>query len=427
MNIFKNLRLVFMVILFAWISFFAPLGGHCWQGVFLSFLIISLLMSVCLNKNYYRLIFDKKDIPFWVFLLTMLSGILNVKQPSLAYRHFWYFIFPMPFLFLFAKVNFEEKQGIAFIRSLCFIASLVSIYGIIEFITGRNFIYMKYVDNFYYLSFKGGRMMSTHIHPTPLGTYLVGILPLAQGLLFKEKNAGFKSAAVVYILIIFIGIILTFSRGALLGALAATSIMAFFLLRRGKIFILVLALMGAVIGFSSLLYHWGYFPFYRYSFTGLLQKFVYTSKIDRFIMTLQILKEHPFLGVGFGHFRVLFDNYLPYLANVCSYDSKVADCMYLTILAETGLIGFSGFTLFIFSLLKQIGLKLKSVVENKIVPLCFLSGFIGIMCAFLTYDGLFWTAPSYLFWSYAGILFSLTRVQPAISTYEVGMVSKKID
>ncbi|MFH0790931.1 MAG: O-antigen ligase family protein [Candidatus Omnitrophota bacterium] len=405
----RYLKLIFMIILFIWISFFAPLAGYYWQNwqtIFLVFLILSLIILVCINKEDFKRIFDKKDISFWIFLLTMLSGIINVKQPPLAYHHFWYAVFPIPFVFLFAKVNFEERQGIVLMRSLCLIASLVSIYGILEFITKRNFIYINYLNNFYYLSFKGRRMMSTHIHPTPLATYLIGVFPLAQGLVFKEKNAVLKSAAVVCAGIISIGIILTFSRGALLGALAAAAVMVFFLLRQKKIFISALVLLGAVIGVSSLLSYWGYFPFYRYSFTGLLQKFVYTSKIDRFIMTLQILKEHPFLGVGFGHFRVLFDNYLPHLANVCGYDTKVADCMYLTILAETGLIGFTGFALFIFSLLKQAGLKLKLMAENKdkILPVCFLSGFVAIMCAFLTYDGLYWIAPSYLFWSYAGIL-----------------------
>lgn len=409
MNPLKQLKLFLIIILFLWISFFAALANSYWQTIFLFFLIISLLLLVCINKENCKLIFDKKDIPFWIFLLTMLSGIINVKQPPLAYHYFWYAIFPISFVFLSAKVNFEEKHGISLMRSLCLIASLVSIYGIIEFITKQNFIYIKYVDNFCYLSFKGRRMMSTHIHPAPLGTYFIGIFPLALGLLFKEKKAVLKLAAVIYTVIISIGVILTFSRGVFLGALAATTILAFFLLKRKKIFILVLALLGAIIMISSLLYHCGYYPFYRYSFTGLLQKFIYTSKIDRFIMTLQILKEHPFFGVGFGHYRVLFDNYLPHLTNICPYDTKIADCMYFTILAETGLIGFAGFVLFILSLLKQAGLRLKSMVKNKdnILFLCFLSGFIAIMCAFLTYDGLYWIAPSYLFWSYAGILSKL--------------------
>lgn len=396
----KLLRLVLVIILFGWISFFAPLlGGDYWRNAFLSFLAVSLLLVICVHRNYFRLIFDKKDIPFWIFLLTMLSGIINVKQPSLAYHHFWYAIFPIPFVFLFAKVNFEEKQGMVLMRSLCIIASIVSIYGLIEFITKQNFIYVNYIDNFCYLVFKGRRMMSTHIHPVPLGTYLIGVLSLAFGLSFKEKNAVFKSMAVIYTIIIFIGIILTFSRGALLGALAAIAIMAFFLLKRKKIIILVLVLLGAIIGISSLLYRWGLSPSRRYGFTGLW----YT--IDRFIMTLQILKEYPFLGVGFGHYRVLFDHYLPHLANVCGYNTKIADCMYFTILAETGVIGFAGFGLFIFSLLRRIVTRLKiSREEDKLLPVCFLAGFAGIMCAFLTYDGLYWTAPSYLFWSYAGIL-----------------------
>lgn len=405
-------RLIVIILLLLWISFLAPIVERYLQFMFFIVLLALLSISICLDKNFYKLIFNKTEIPFWAFLLTMIGGIIVVKESAVAYRHFWSFIFPIPFLFYSGKIAFEEKYGVLIIRSICLMALLISIYGIIEFVTRQNFIYKELLNNPYYTVFKGNRMMSTHFHPTPLGTYLVAIFPLTVILLLKEKNIFLKLLSIIYAIVIFISVILTFSRGVLLGVSMGVSIIVFFLVRRKKTsFILALILLiVTIVGLSSLLFRYGNSSFYRYSLQGLLQEYIYSMKITRFIALGQILKEYPFFGAGFGHFRVLFDYYLPHLAKVCSYDGKVADCMYITILAETGLVGFGGFLLFIYFLFKRVwkSLKLPGENENRLFLVCFLAGFVGIICTFLTYDGLYWNTPAYLFWTYAGIISSLS-------------------
>lgn len=406
-KIINSIKLIGIIGIFSWISFFAPLVAEKGQYLFFCILAILLLILLILDKNSYKLVFNKAEIPFCIFLLTMAGGIAAVKDPAVAYRHFWFFIFPVPFLFFFAKAAFQEKYGLLIIRSICFMASIVCIYGIIEIITKQNFIYGDYVNNIYYKVFAGRRMISTQIHPAPLGTYLIAIFPLACGLLLKERNLFLKSLAILYSAVIFISIFFTFSRGTFFGTFVAMAIMAAFLTKQKKIFFLsALISVIAIIGISSLLFYLGRIGFFRYSLQGLQASYVYSRKIDRFIALGQILKDHPFLGLGFGHYRVLFDHYLPHLANVCNYDGKVADCMYITLLAETGIIGFLGFMFFVFFLLKRAWASLKSALgyENRLILLSFLSGFAGMMCTFLTYDGLYWSAPGYLFWAYAGIL-----------------------
>ena len=85
--------------------------------------------------------------------------------------------------------------------------------------------------------------------------------------------------------------------------------------------------------------------------------------------------------------------------------------MYVTILAETGLIGCAAFFIFIYSVIKNTLIKLKEALfnESRLILLRFFVGFVGIMCTFLTYDGLYWTAPCYLFWYYTGVLSSLNN------------------
>jgi O-antigen ligase len=410
-----------MVSLFLWVSFFAAIiSEKSAQGrfIFIFILFILLLVSLVLGKNYYKSIINKTELPFYIFLLTMLGGLIAVKEPPVAYGIFWSFIFPaIPVLFFFGKIGFLDKYGFVLIRSICLMALLVFIFGIIEFTTKQNLIHTGLFNPYYYSVLKGNRMMSLHIHSAPLGTYFVAVLPLAVALIIKEKKVFFKLLAVSYTAFISIGIILTFSRGALLGAFIGMFTMVIILFgHKKRVLISLLALLLIIIiASSSLLFYRGYFPFERYSWINLSTGDSHLRKLLRIIMTGQIFKDHPFFGVGFGHFRVLFDYYLPKSLRFLLFDSKkpdeyVADCMFLTILAETGLVGFTGFCLFVVSLFKRIGVSLKRTMdhENKLLLACFLSGLIGIMCTFLTYDVLYWTAPSYLFWSYAGILASLT-------------------
>ncbi len=411
-NLLEKIDYIGMIVLFLGISFFAPFVNEQWPFKFIILPCVLLMAAFWFKKDIYKSIFNKAEIPLLVFLLTMAAGIVNVKDPAVAYRHFWLFIFPIPFLYFFAKTAFKENSGRLIIRSACLMAALVCVFGIIEFLTKQNFLYTCFAGNMYFEVFKGRRMMSTQFHPTPLGTYLVAILPLSIALRSLEKKTFLKFMAMFYTAIIFIGIILTFSRGAFLGFFAAMLTMIVLLIRQKKwLYIWALILLSAIIiGICSL-----YFTSVRYSLQTLAAPHSYYAKLCRIMSVGPILRDKLFLGLGFGHYRVFFDHYLPHLAKYCSYDGKVADCMYITILTETGIIGLSGFLVFIVFLFTRIRGRLRILLKNedRLLLVSFLSGFTGILCSFLTYDGLYWVAPSYLFWSYAGILSFLSGPREA--------------
>lgn len=402
-TLLEKINYIGMVSLFLWVSFFAPFARGQWLSKFIILLGVLLIAAFWFKKDIYKSIFNKAEIPFFVFLLTMAGGIVSVKDPVGAYRHFWLFIFPIPFLYFFAKSAFKENYGRLIIRSLCLMAALVCVFGIIEFLTRQNFLYTYFARNMYFEVFKGRRMMSTQFHPTPLGTYLAAILPLSIALRSLEKKTFLKFMSMFYAAVIFIGIILTFSRGVFLGFFAAMLVMAIYLIKSKKgLYILALILLSAIIiEICSLC-----FPFARYSLQTLAAPHSYYAKLCRVMSIGPILKDNLFLGLGFGHYRVFFDHYLPHLAKYCSHDGKVADCMYITILTETGIIGLSGFLVFIAFLFTRIRNRLRTLLKNedRLLLVSFLSGLIGMLCSFLTYDGFYWVAPSYLFWSYAGIL-----------------------
>ncbi|HAZ10974.1 MAG: hypothetical protein A2047_00335 [Omnitrophica bacterium GWA2_41_15] len=407
-KVINNFKLTGVIALFLWISFFAPIVNESCRFWFFVVLIIFLSVLLFIDRQLYKLIFSREEIPFWIFLAALMAGIVNAVESVTMYRHFWSYIFPIPFLYFFAKITFKIQNTKYILRVVCFMAFVLCLYGIIEFSTRNNIIYEKYLTSLYYETYKGIRMMSIHMHPISFGTYLLAIFPLAYVLFLKEEKRFFKIAAFIYAVTIAVCIILVFSRGALIGLLTSVFIMTSFFIRRKKIvFILWLILFCIfLVWVSSVLLGYNNFAFWRYSLRYLSSWEVYLRKIIRFSALEAILKDHLFFGIGFGHYRVLFDHYLPAIANITEYDQKIADCMYITILAEAGIVGLGGFLIFIFSILKRSCLKLKANLtrDNRLLLIGFLSGLAGIMCTFLTYDTLYWIVPSYIFWSYTGIL-----------------------
>ena len=119
---------------------------------------------------------------------------------------------------------------------------------------------------------------------------------------------------------------------------------------------------------------------------GSYDSIISPYRLTRVKMTFKILKDHPLFGIGFNHFRIRFNEYCPPEDRGRElYEFMIPDNMYLTFLAETGLLGASGFLVFIFLLFKR-GFK-------RIIPISSLAGLLVNMGA---YELFYWYNP-YMF------------------------------
>ncbi len=454
MNILEYLKNVSFISLLAWISFFPqPIQERYW--IYVRIFFGAFLLILMLNKKYLRFLFSFKDWPLWLFLICLFSGTVSATDKSVALRTYLYLVTAFLPLFYIGKYLYSSDKDINMVNMvICICAGLVALIGLTELYFGRNILYENFIFNPYYERYVkfNRRPIGTQFHPVVLGSYLLGCLPFSFGL-FGKKPLCLKSLGILTSLLCAIVIMWTPCRGVLLGFVA---LLFLYLWKRQKkrlfilfLFCLILLIMICSHRKDSNPYRFesgriilgsddGIMSEYRlhkinltlqkdsnpYRFEsgriilgsddGIMSEYrLYrinmTLKvlICRINMTLKILKDYPFFGIGLNHFRIRFNEYYDKATKGPEiYDFQIPDNMYLTFLAETGIVGTLAFLIFIFSLLKR-GLRQLSELEDenkKYSLLILISALIGLLVNMGAYDLFYWNNPYALFCLVCGFI-----------------------
>lgn len=402
--------LIFFIFLFlAWISLFDQTLQLKYKDITLLGLCIFCVLSF-MYKGQFK--FSKVDLALFVYLFIVTLTIpFSENKPAALY---WYrlYILPIPLIYLAVR-NLGEKFILPIALGIFVCSSIIALFGLFEIIFRRNIIYEFWVENQYYHRFiqDTPRIMSTLMHPTVFGSYLLGCLPFSFFLVSKMRNP-YKMFVKLSIPICVLGIIFSFSRGNLAGLIGLSVVYLYLTNRRRYIKYIFIGLTVLILLSSTILLH--DFQFLRLSLPEISSDWwkIHLEKSD---ITLKILKKYPLSGIGLNHYRLNFNEYssedykrLEEKAKKRGRDPfewKIADNMYLSILAETGLLGFSTFMLFLFLLFKKSSVLLKLIKDTKekeflIACIC---GIVGLLVSMNTYDLLYWINPFLLFWFLAGI------------------------
>jgi O-antigen ligase len=145
---------------------------------------------------------------------------------------------------------------------------------------------------------------------------------------------------------LYLAIIFSFSRGAWLGLIAAMLIYALTERKTLWVFVIMtLILIGLIIGYSPVSNRFA-------SITDLS----FSSNLLRFQIwktTWNMIKHHPYLGIGMGNFMVVFRDYAP--PDFQNRAFPFAHNIFLQILAEGGILTLFPFTaIIILTFLKGI-------------------------------------------------------------------------
>lgn len=298
----------------------------------------------------------------------------------------------MFFIYYLCAIGFQSKKNFLFFSKLVCVSSiLVSLLAVVEIVFKFNPIYEFLLNNPYYQRYTIGfvRPVSTQFNPAPLGTYLLASIPF-NFIVFKN-SLKMKWIGFFGILLNSVILLLTFSRGVFIGFIFM--ILIFLLFRKrfklAAVFLIILTFLSLSASFLP-------YPVNRFGanflFGGKNRGVISQYRVDRCKMTADIIKKYPLTGIGFTHFRKRFKEFYPH-KNKPGYEFMIADNMYLTILAETGAIGFLGFFLFFISTLKKCLKYLKEkdslLKENLFIFMIFLA-IAAILINMAAYELFYW-------------------------------------
>ncbi len=398
-----------MAVLFVWISFI-PLPLQCRYPLELR--IFFLVGSILLCIKYGRTIFRNSDWPFWLFLAAISLNVYGSTSLSLAAATYLDLSIPIIFIYYLLAENSPSRENFTFLsRLICICSIVIAFWGLMDVILRVNFLYESFFHDPFYDAYKlewPMRAIATQFHAPPLGTYLIASLPFSL-LTMEQDRSLYKYLGIIGVVITVIVVPLTFSRGVLLSL---SFMLLFIIFCSKKIKWIPFFLLGLVV-FMMVSEHLPY-PFSKFG----ARRFLFATdglftpyRFERVQMLGRILKDHPFLGIGFQHVRLLFFYYYPGGLNI-HFNYRIMDNMYLTLAAETGLIGLASFFIFLGSMVVKGWQSLRRFhdhpIEKKRILYLWI-GFTGLLINAAAYELFYWPSQYMFFCFYIGLIEAFHR------------------
>lgn len=337
--------------------------------------------------------FNKPLLLYCIAIVASLLYTINLRSSL----HQIYQIAPLLCLFYFA-LNLEKNQSVKLVILLISITSLLSIYGIYQYLWGlentksyidlfmKDALQTRYVREILITK----RAIATFFSPNMFAVYLAMIIPLCTSLLLdnikNKKRCLFFGLSLIFMLI---ALVITKSLAGWLSL--CFGVIIFFVLTRKfpnrigiilAIFILIMPLFFLLVRYDT--------------FINIAnQQNTILQRLSFWRSTSGIIKDFPLTGVGIGNLKSIYPKYREFIANETMFSHNIL----LQTWAETGLLG-------IISIILLIGAFVKTSI--KIEKNYFNIG-LATLCSVFLVNNLFdfsYFIPqvSYLWWVSLGLI-----------------------
>ena len=277
---------------------------------------------------------------------------------------------------------------------------------------------------------------STLGNPNFLAGFLVPLLPFLIGLALANRSRIHRICVGATLLVVFVAMLVTFSRGGLLGFFSGFCLFLVFVIKQmreslsktlrpfaGIAMILVLTLNIAVLAFlvtKSL----------RIDDTdsGGIGTIGHRGIVYR--LTGHMVSEYPLFGVSPGNFSIVFPNYLygplaEQYAWLQSPEDKVLEhthCELLEVAADLGIVGLIFYVGILLAWATFVWKGWKAIPDRRTrwILAGLISGVFGVICQNLFSVNLRWTSSAWVFWGFMGaslglVMRSVPNIGPVFS------------
>jgi putative inorganic carbon (HCO3(-)) transporter len=188
--------------------------------------------------------------------------------------------------------------------------------------------------------------VAVYLDPNSVAMFLGPVVGVATGFLLFSRQPRERALAAIFLVVLGPALLLTFSRGAYL---AIAGLLAFGVLSVGRRWATVIVGSTAVLlGLAA----WRAPHALAQVLQGINAKdpsnVALSFRLSVWKATIQLLQDHPLLGVGLRGYKTVIRSYIPAGA---PNDALYAHNLWLTFWAEVGLLGVVAFALIYFGLL----------------------------------------------------------------------------
>ncbi len=360
----------------------------------------SYLVKLIRRKRTFR--FSLMD--FFVLLfgaLLLLGGFVSVR-PEASLPPAVLFVILM--LGYFAAVNLirTKEQLMRCIGAFAISASLVSLYGVIQYFLGN--VSSKWQDMSLFASL-AGRVTSTFDNPNVLGEFLIMAAPFLLALLLSSGKFGARAVTFVGFALVLVCTVLTYSRGAWIGMIAGMFFFALVLTKKA-----IFLICGGIAAVPLLAFLLPESVVSRFLSIGNLSDSSTSFRLKIYETVSHLIGDWwgGGVGIGEGSFTAVYTSGYSFTA----FDQVPhAHSLYLQLFAEIGIIGLIIFLLtMLFSLQSGITALRRETGTHRL----FLAAGLASVVSFLVQSATDYTFYNYriflLFWLVTGLLQSAARI-----------------
>lgn len=350
----------------------------------LFFLFAWLVVEIFINRKFIKSCLIKSKGSFYVVILFLSSLLISFSFSDdfiLSLYYFAVLVIGIMFFLLIQKAKFKLKK-LLFVFILA--ASLQGMFGLGQFILQETFS-CKWLGLEEHVAWVGGssvietnsqrwiRAYGSFSHPNVLGGFLgIGVTFSLGAILFLKNNLREKIFLLTSLILIFVGLIVSFSRSAWLMLFTGVCFLIGYLFFHKRQYmgyclkslsILFLLIVFFVLSYSNLF-------FARISIDERLEQKSVNERISQAISSREIIESNFLRGVGLGGYTLKIWNDDNNKKPIWSYQPM--HNIYLLIFAEAGLVSFTIFLVIVGGIIKRGIKKVKRGDKESFLLIAFV-------------------------------------------------------
>lgn len=335
--------------------------------IFLGLCIISIFMFV-VNRAISEktpIVFTETDLPILFFALIQIISTITSVTPVLSFQNLIVSLIGILIYFVITNTVKDLKSIDKILKLFLIIAFLLSCYGIIQYFT-LGTTSKAWVDIKMNPDLKT-RVVGTFDNPNIFAEYIEHILIPALALAFVCRKSMNKIITFFMTFVVFICLILTFSRAAWLGTIAGLGILILFKYAK----LIPIFIGGAICSI----------PFLPSVIVQRIMSINLQDSSNAYRMniwegTINMIRDFWITGIGYGYwaFKNTFIEY-----SIKGTRAWHSHNLYLELLAEMGIFGLIVFAWIIILTLKK-SMELSKKIDNEYLG--YIS--IGLACALIS-------------------------------------------